>query len=318
MLAALFLLVSIATSATTLYVTPTGSGQGNSWATAFGDLQAALKAAKAGDEIWVAQGTYLPSRHNRSASFHIPNQVRVYGGFNGTETLVSQRNSELYLTVLSGDLGAEGKEGNVYSVVTFKQASAATVLDGFVISGGYANGDKPTGHPARCGGGLFNDGSNGSSTPTIANCVFTNNNARDGGAVYNLGLAGKSSPTFTNCIFKNNSADIDGGAVYNDGRQGGSSSPVFDNCRFEDNMASYGAAIFIGEGNNDCNFEVRKCVFQRNAAYLWGGGIYSLTAGNCNLKLSYCKFVDNYPTNINKRRSHTQDIEGMAVLLTNK
>ena len=304
--------------ASIFYVNATGTGNGSSWATATADLQAVLKTATAGDQIWVAAGTYTPARHKRTTSFIIPDGVQVYGGFAGTETQLGQRRPELHRTVFSGELGAPGIEDNSYSVVTFRGVSAATLLDGLTITGGNANADTEAGSPERCGGAIFNDGSHGSSSPTLINCILEGNTARDGGAVYNYGLAGLCAPSFTNCVFQKNQADLDGGAVYNDGRQAGTCSPAFTDCRFDENVATYGAAIFVGKGNANTAFSVRNCSFTRNAAYLWGGGVYGLTADDCKIKLAYCRFVDNYPTNINKRYSFAQNIEEVATVLANK
>ena len=74
------------------------SGSGASWADATPDLQMALANATAGDEIWVAEGTYQPGT-NRHASFRLKSGVDLYGGFQGVspeypagESLLEQRN----------------------------------------------------------------------------------------------------------------------------------------------------------------------------------------------------------------------------------
>jgi len=75
-------------------------------------LQRALTASVAGDEIWVQSGLYKPHASNRSTSFVINKDLKVYGGFVGTETLLVQRprDPDPFLvdpaidSVLSGDL----------------------------------------------------------------------------------------------------------------------------------------------------------------------------------------------------------------------
>jgi hypothetical protein len=120
-------------------------GTGASWATAFNTLQAAL--ATSATEIWVAEGTYYPDVNGatdsnlRTATFTIGTGRKVYGGFEGTETSLSQRPTNSFAfapTILDGDIdqAQSTSVGDVtasFDVVTF---TGAGVLDGFIVQGG--------------------------------------------------------------------------------------------------------------------------------------------------------------------------------------
>jgi hypothetical protein len=78
------------------YVKKGATGSGTSWKNALGDINNALVAAQGngGGQIWVSQGTYIPSKRtdiydSRSATFQLINGVGLYGGFdcNGTTSL---------------------------------------------------------------------------------------------------------------------------------------------------------------------------------------------------------------------------------------
>lgn len=69
--------------------------------------------------------------------------VEVYGGFAGTERSADERTPDAlagteHQTFLSGDLD---HDDNAYHVVVIPEAAKGSVLDGFAITGGYANGD---------------------------------------------------------------------------------------------------------------------------------------------------------------------------------
>ncbi|MEL6906434.1 MAG: right-handed parallel beta-helix repeat-containing protein, partial [Planctomycetota bacterium] len=87
----------------------TGAGDGSSWEDAYSGssgLQSALVAAAPGDEVWVAEGTYLPTgTFPQCSAFSVwSRDVTVRGGFAGTETDLSERPEVGAVeTVLSGD-----------------------------------------------------------------------------------------------------------------------------------------------------------------------------------------------------------------------
>lgn len=301
----LFLLFALPAFATVYYVRPGGIGSGLSWGDASSDLSAILDKAQAGDEIWVAAGTYYPSSLNRFASFHVKDGVRLFGGFSGRETERIQRDWGKNPTLLSGEIGAPGEEDNSYHVVYTKNAGPGTMVNGFIITGGNADGKVSKGARTRGGGGWFDEGTDGGiSQPEIVNCTFLGNNGLEGGAFFGSGQNGSSSPTFTSCTFLGNRAKLDGGAVYSDGRDESTNEIKFINCVFQDNMSTYGAAIFVENGKDDTALLVERCIFKKNNAFLWGGGIYYNfpNGGYFDIRIQECIFEDNYPTDVNKNR----------------
>ena len=125
-----------------------GANDGSSWTDAFTALQPALEAARSGDQIWVAAGTYTPSLEStpgdpRSACFGMRNGVAIYGGFAGTEHNLEQRDWVRHPAILSGDLnGDDGPDFANYAENSYHVfyhlggVDSSAILDGFTISGG--------------------------------------------------------------------------------------------------------------------------------------------------------------------------------------
>ena len=227
---AMMLLVAPATNALAVVYVDTAAGganDGTSWSDAYNDLQTALASSTVGDQIWVAAGTYYPtSTTTRNIRFDLVEGVELYGGFNGTETLLSQRNVAQNVTTLSGEIGtASDPTDNSFIVVKAVSTTAATVLDGFTVSGGY---DPVSG----VGAGMYiNNG-----VVTISNCRFTENAAFIGGGLYNF----RSSPIITSCTFDDNDAER-GGGIFNDNE----SSPIISFTMITNNRASQsGGGLF--------------------------------------------------------------------------
>lgn len=298
MLCALLWTAIYSLNATTIYVKQSGAGAGTSWADATGDLNAALFAAQDGDQVWVTKGTYYPTNQsNRRISFNIPSGVKVYGGFNGNEASISQRDLRYQKSILSGNIGsASDNSDNSFTVVFLKNSNENTILDGFIIVDGMADGVGPSADKERCGAGLYLDGSGQGSVckPSIQNCIFQNNYARDGGAVYVNGRGGMCNPTFHNCEFQKNKADLDGGAIFNDGRQNGIANAEFQDCNFNANQANYGGALCNYGGKGQCNPIIQNCIFRNNEALLRGGAIFNMDVeGEAKPIINDTQFVDN-------------------------
>ncbi|MCF8243545.1 MAG: hypothetical protein K9J37_16535 [Saprospiraceae bacterium] len=263
---------AIQSAAKTIYVKQGGTGDGTSWANAFGGLKEALAVASFGNEVWVAEGTYVPVRcdycsvSQREMTFNIPSGIKLYGGFSGMENSLGQRKWFSHPTKLSGEIGTEEVADNSFTVVYLKNAGSGTLIDGFVITGGQSDAWGPVGSRNRSGGGIFNDGSgkDGRSSVIIKNCVFLENYAAEGGAVFNHGQEGEAMIEFDNCTFVANKAGKGGGGIFSNNDLGLGNIQL-KKCKFVKNEAAFGGAIFItqngGAGKNQIvstNFVANK------------------------------------------------------------
>jgi hypothetical protein len=240
------------------YVKPVaaGSGNGSSWANASNDISAMIAASGPNDQIWVATGTYVPS-----ATLSLKNGVTLYGGFQGIEPVVGQRNLSSYPTTISG--------GGVRRVFSNLDLDNTAVLDGFIVTNGFSADD---------GAGMYNNNSH----PVIRNCTFSNNTVTNisgaGGAIYN----NNSNPLISNCTFSGNSVNSTGGGIHNS-----HSNPTISNCIFTNNSASAGG----GMTNSSSNAIINGCVFNANTATTSAGGMYN--TGSSRVIISNCVFYGN-------------------------
>jgi hypothetical protein len=218
------------------------------------------------------------------------NRASVYGGFLGTnhpnfppgETSLLQRDPENNITVLSGDIDQDSEldADNSLHVVTAREVVKTAVLNGFTISGGFADGfsDDERGGAILIVNGFppLNAG------PTVVRCKLTGNYADEGGGVHVTGPF--AYPTLVNCSFISNDAREGGGMHL----ENGDPQATLVNCLFADNVATeHAGALDVGG-----DVQVINCTFTGNSApagpgeQIGGGAIWAedrRRLGDCDL-----------------------------------
>ncbi len=292
------LLACCSLSAATIYVDAAMSGgDGLSWSSAYGDLQDALAAASAGDEIWVKNGTYLPTTGtDRNAYFQVPSGVKLYGGFLGTETSLATWNPAATATILSGDIGTSGDfSDNSYTVVYTHDVSSDTEISGFFIEEGNADQGFMALQEEKSGGGFLNSHSSSTavSSPSLSYITFRNNYALEqGGAFYS---DGNSTISIFESNFISNTANSSGGALYIAANGSGETVTVsITESYFEDNSAHFGGAIYDSANGGSIDLYLESNRFSKNRvvdAGSVGGAIYSFVKNSGGT--SYLQIINN-------------------------
>ncbi|HYG04506.1 MAG TPA: MBG domain-containing protein [Chryseosolibacter sp.] len=205
-----------------------GNNDGTSWADAYTNLQTALTSYVSKKTIWVATGRYTPHASDRKASFMLPNALKIYGGFNGTETDLSQRNVQANNTIMSGDLAGNDnanivvtestRQDNSFHVVTMKGNVKDIVVDGFTIADGNAGGTNDV-SCSTAAASQYNDQRGAAIyafpyvtgqaiTAMFRNCILEHNTGYNIGVTSSFvpcGVTGLSTDLdFESCIVRNN------------------------------------------------------------------------------------------------------------------
>ena len=295
----------------------TGANNGTSWADAYTYLHDAIATAQPGNQIWVAEGTYLPGTSSNSI-FLIDKDIEIYGGFAGTESELEQRDWTTHPTILSGDVNGDdltdnftaNRTDNINNIIRLTaNVTNDMVLNGFIIEHGHADNITPGGLR---GGGLWSAGS-----PTIRNCTFRQNYAEELGAGAYFGEL-TSGIIMEDCMFEANivkeSPSGFGGAmfvlnaitnqriercIFQNNFTGGLGLVGIDaevlNCDFKGNdNPGFGAGLLVSIIGHDGKVQVRDCQFTGNISGQIGAGILGqcLEANNC-LEVFDCTFEAN-------------------------
>ena len=210
-----------------------GTPTGNSWDTAFQSLSECidkLDSTGNGGEIWVSGDQSLSNN-----PFVLRNNIRIYGGFDGTESERTQRDWNRTPSILSSD-----------DRVLESVEVSGVLIDGFIIQSRSQSEECSLSN----GGGLYAV----NSDISIVNTVFYKLCAETGGAMYcQSGSPGgdepevlSGAPTILNSAFIGNRAVRNGGAI-----------AAISGCnlfvrwvRFENNSASkLGGAVLLRNGS---------------------------------------------------------------------
>ena len=227
---------------------------GKSWSKALATLQTALDKAQPGDAVYVAAGTYHPTRrigetlaHNpkqkttdRHRSFMVRGRIRLYGGFpaDATDhTTIKDRDWKMHRTILSGDFnGDDGGDfsnmsENAYHVLVLldvgssAEVESSAEIDGFTITGGHANeengvliGETPV--SSEFGGGIYAYTAYKNLSPQLSNLTIEGNKAvKNGGGMFIYSKNNEASVTIRHSTIRRNQAGGSGGGIFNSGKR---------------------------------------------------------------------------------------------------
>jgi len=282
-------------------------GDGSTWAQAFNDLAPALALAQSGDEIWIAEGTYRPTAAtNDEAFYQLVDGVDLYGGFDGTEAMLSERAGLFTSTILSGEIGGPGPDDNAFTVMMLPESAGWSVLiDGFLVE---KAGEITQGTLSGGGYGVKHTAFSVGVALTVRNCTFKENAVSGLEARANViglsdcmfeqnGLANKFTAGALDLLATGGAASVvvaDTACVQNFGRGAiiSASESTIVNSSFSGNIvASPGGGLDI----SGTEIEISQSVFSGNGSggkdiAAFGGGMRAIGS---SVIVESCVFANN-------------------------
>ena len=225
------------------YVDCDKQGDGSSWSAATPNLEAAMEICglyKKGN-IWVKSGTYYGDTNGTSA-FTMPSGTKIYGGFDGTESSVNDRNPENPPSIMSG----KGERMVLYS----PSLSSSSNIYNMTFADGYASDGS---------------GVTMSTGLKLENCIVERNSSSTAnGSAVSIGSGG-----ILCCLIRHNycsGVSLSGGYIknsivmHNDGTGiTGTNNTLIDGCNIVCNN---------GTGIANTNVKIRNCVIWHNQSSL--------------------------------------------------
>lgn len=260
----------------------------------------------AGDEIWIAGGTYitdpaatLPTA-TAAVAITVKNGVNVYGGFAGTETSISQRakgaNPWDYTnaTILSGNNVSTVAGFTSTPGLKFGTLTEATIVDGLTIQNYVRNGGNSPGCAVTMG-----------TFAVMQNCIIKDNlltfnvTANGGCGVVMQSDQPVGYPVLENCYIYNNNTDRSGGTTGSPNGGGGliQGYALVKGCVIENNSAlGLAGGIYINwGGTRSGGATIEDCIFKNNVSPLSGGGLNIIIKAGTTASeaIKNCQFIGN-------------------------
>ncbi len=223
----------------------------------YSTIQAAIDATVDGDVVEIADGVYTGERNKNLDFLGRAITVRSVSGDPG-------------LCII--DCEGDGRGFNFHN-----GEEQNSVIEGLAIKNGHVDDCAPRGG----GGGIICS----YSSPTIRNCIITNNSSDcDGGGV----CCNHSNAILTNCVISRNFSDrfFGGGGVFCD-----SSSVILTNCIISENSSNGfygGGGVFCDDASS---LKITNSILTGNSARMDGGGIYN--QGRGTPVLTNCTVIGN-------------------------
>ncbi len=292
------------------------------------DAQTALLRAQSGDQVWVAHGTYTPNRNfpqYNYFTFDMKDNVKMYGGFRGTETRLDQRPG--WLTILSGDVLGDDGPFFIQDFVACYSSWEVPYEDNcdhfdydfdgdvdsfdfrdFLVVNNHEDNDRHVVSAQQVNttalldgftitGGINDDDDNDhygggmfthESHLTVRNCKFIGNGTHRGyGFGGGLYIGYDSNMKVINCTFEGNFGVGGGGIAIEH-----NSAPIIENCIIDGNVSpGWGGGIIIRSSNVVST--INNTIISNNRAGLDGGGMETQFDEGGSVSLNNCTFYNN-------------------------